>query len=320
MTKQDMLRHAQDLLQYSCLVGSSGLYNGKAGMSLSLFEVARYLNNDDLEEKAFELFQESLLTNIEDIGFENGLSGIGFVFIKLIRDEYIEANFEDFFGTQYEYILRVLNTRKHETTFMLQSFSIVLFLSQLKHLKSDARIDHFIYLLFDEMERFLSIQLFFFECINNKINQMEVLQAFSFYLHYAIESKYSISPSLIDTYVTLYRKDCIFSSFRVGYLLSKTNINNNNINCVANKNKMYALRNLTPSLMTIRELLDLMTMLRTDSNEWLNSIENRQLLNKDELSLEKHLLSSFASGCPHVGYGFGLARFLSYCSGHFSLI
>lgn len=62
----------------ACSINSTGLNNGKAGFSVTLFELSRILKDDYIEEQSLELLQESLLTKDNDIGFENGLSGVGF--------------------------------------------------------------------------------------------------------------------------------------------------------------------------------------------------------------------------------------------------
>ena len=37
----------------ACSVNSSGLYNGKSGISLALFETAKCLQDTEIEDKAF---------------------------------------------------------------------------------------------------------------------------------------------------------------------------------------------------------------------------------------------------------------------------
>lgn len=86
------------LLLNAYSVHSTGLYNGKAGLSLVLFEAARLLQNKGAEEHAFELLQEALTTQNPDIGFENGLSGVGFVLHYLIKNQFVEADFQEVFG------------------------------------------------------------------------------------------------------------------------------------------------------------------------------------------------------------------------------
>lgn len=81
-------------------LNSSGFYNGKAGVSLALFEVARLMEDDYLEEHAFELLQEALLYKGGDMGFNDGYSGISFVFHYLNDYNFVEADISELFGEQ----------------------------------------------------------------------------------------------------------------------------------------------------------------------------------------------------------------------------
>lgn len=81
-------------------LNSSGLHNGKAGVSLALFEVARFMEDDYLENHAFELLQEALLYKGGDMSFNNGYSGISFVFHYLIDNNFVEADIDELFGEQ----------------------------------------------------------------------------------------------------------------------------------------------------------------------------------------------------------------------------
>lgn len=85
-------------------VSSSGLFNGKAGMSLALFEVARFLEDEYIEDQALQTLQESLLTKTNDPGFENGLSGIGYVLLYLTKNKLVEADFDELFGDKLQFI------------------------------------------------------------------------------------------------------------------------------------------------------------------------------------------------------------------------
>ena len=85
MKNNDILAMETDVVRKLCdyillnaySVNSTGLYNGKAGFALCLFDVAYKLHDEYLEEQAYELLQEALLSRNEDISFENGLSGMG---------------------------------------------------------------------------------------------------------------------------------------------------------------------------------------------------------------------------------------------------
>jgi hypothetical protein len=49
-------------------VNSTGLYNGKAGISLCLFEYAKYLKDKCIEDYAFELLQKVLVLSNKSKG------------------------------------------------------------------------------------------------------------------------------------------------------------------------------------------------------------------------------------------------------------
>lgn len=80
-------------------------YNREAEISLCLFEVSRHSNDTDIEDQAFNLLQEALADSKEDIGFEKGLSGIGYVVTYLVRNQFIETNFDEIFGVQLNKII-----------------------------------------------------------------------------------------------------------------------------------------------------------------------------------------------------------------------
>ena len=48
---------AEHVMLNSCSVSSSGLFNGKAGMSLALFEVARFLEDEYIEDQAYRHYR-----------------------------------------------------------------------------------------------------------------------------------------------------------------------------------------------------------------------------------------------------------------------
>lgn len=110
-------------------VDSTGLYNGKAGFSLCLFETGRKLNDKYLEEQALDLLQEALLSQNKDIGFENGLSGIGYVLLHLIEHKFIKADFRELFD---DMLMQIIDPKKQQETGVMHSMGIALFLCKLK--------------------------------------------------------------------------------------------------------------------------------------------------------------------------------------------
>lgn len=143
MIKEATIRKLVDyVLINACSVNSTGLYNGKAGLALSLFEVARYLQDEYIEEQAFDLLQESLLTKNKNINFENGLSGVGYVLLYLIENKFVDADFEELFGEKIEKILVDIDKLKEKPVALLSFIRMTYFLASVKSFRPvDKRID-----------------------------------------------------------------------------------------------------------------------------------------------------------------------------------
>lgn len=111
---------------YSC--NASGLYYGKAGIALALFELARFYKSDYLEHHAFEILQESLLTKTQNIDFANGLSGIGYSLQYLIRQNYIDTNYNELFGDQHRKIIQTISRQNFIFSNFQEIFGIYLYI------------------------------------------------------------------------------------------------------------------------------------------------------------------------------------------------
>lgn len=103
-TKQRIKDLSTFLLLNSCALPSSGLAQGKAGVALALFEAAHFLKDNYLEDKAFGLIEEALLTKTENISLSSGTSGIGLVLKHLIGRRLLEADFSDLFEDRLQHI------------------------------------------------------------------------------------------------------------------------------------------------------------------------------------------------------------------------
>jgi hypothetical protein len=318
LSNKNIRKLADYVLLNAYSVCSSGLYNGKAGISLCLFEVARYLNDKNIEKHAFELLQEALLSENDNICFEDGLSGIGYVLLYLINHKYIDANFDDLFGAQTQKILDFLETRKQEPANLLFSLRIIQFLTQINKKRNDPKIDKYIIILFEAVELYLSIQFFDFTSQHYCGNKMAVLSVFSDYLRLVYLSNYDdFSKSLIESYASLYRKGRIKSSYFIGFYLEKIIIENSlpDYTDVINRNKQDSFANLKPNMFTLRELLDLLNLLHQDTTFWISNgikLENI-LLDYQGKELEENILRLIPDITFIAGYGFGVARLLRYC-------
>ncbi|GHV41028.1 hypothetical protein FACS1894179_08510 [Bacteroidia bacterium] len=103
MLQLDKLKEILLLNAYT--VESLGYLNGKAGTALTLFELARYLNDDSIENHAFDLLQETLAYDITDNEFSNGKAGIAYVVHYLIKNRFLDADYLELYGKQQEGII-----------------------------------------------------------------------------------------------------------------------------------------------------------------------------------------------------------------------
>lgn len=115
----DTIRKLTDyVLLNSYSLTSAGLYIGRAGHSLCLFEMARFLNDEELENHAFELLQEALVAESDKIDFGHGECGIGYTLLYLIRHQLINADFTEFFGQKKEKIFFTIQNVKNRLYFL----------------------------------------------------------------------------------------------------------------------------------------------------------------------------------------------------------
>jgi len=83
---------------------NSGLYYGKAGLAVGLFELSRYLNDERIENHAFELLNQSLISKTEVCDLEKGLSGIAYALRYLVENSFIEADANELIGDKLDKI------------------------------------------------------------------------------------------------------------------------------------------------------------------------------------------------------------------------
>lgn len=88
---------ANHLIINSSFLTDLSLFHGKTGIVLFFYEYARYTNNPVYEEFAGELLDE-IFDEVHDgisVNFENGLSGIGWGILYLLKNKFIAGNPND---------------------------------------------------------------------------------------------------------------------------------------------------------------------------------------------------------------------------------
>lgn len=304
--KQELVQKLTDYILLNAFsVENSGLYHGKVGMSLALFSAGRYLKDESLEERAGDLLEEALLSKISDIGFENGLAGIGYILAYLIKDEYIEADFQELFEASFNTIITESKNIKCELDESIQRLRINLFLTKVQEI-SYRTLDttDVIEYLFKETEKTLLYHLQSFTEISQTTSKREVICLLKEYLKIIFLCNFnSHSAEVIDAYVQLYNRGLIASDYELGYYLEKID-----------KKCLYAqttLLNLKYSpaykyVSSLRENLDLLQI--------IDYIPKEACHQKFELlqELERNLSILIPQHTAIAGYGYGISRLICY--------
>jgi hypothetical protein len=71
-----------------------GLFNGKMGIAIFMYKYARQIGNEIYEDYAGELIDEIFeeINTSTPVGFENGLTGVGWGIEYLVKNQFIEAD------------------------------------------------------------------------------------------------------------------------------------------------------------------------------------------------------------------------------------
>jgi len=251
------------ILLNASTVSSSGLYNGKAGMALALFEAAKYLHDEKVEDRASLLLQESLIIEKNDYSFENGLSGIGYVLLYLIENGFLDADFNEIFDKQFDRIIKSFADIENNPSQLFSSFNVVYFLEKVKKKDQNDSINKIIQKIFEGIELYLSLQFFDFTNLRYYNSKSLVLRVFDQYLKLVDFVSYSnFSRILVDLYAGLYRNNKITSNYSRGYLLE--NVLKDNLDeyeDIIRNNKHYGLLNLYNDYLLLYEQIDVSSYL-----------------------------------------------------------
>jgi hypothetical protein len=306
INKTAILKLIDYVLLNACSINSSGLYNGKVGIALALFEAARYIQDEYIEEQAFDLLQESLISKTEDLSFENGLSGIGYVLIYLIENEFIDADFDELFSEQLEKILVGFEKLKENPNALLNSIRITCFLVSLKSFcQAYKGIDEMIKSLFESNELYLTKQFFDFKDIDYINNKNTVLERFEIYLQTVCECRYAdYSRVVLNDYAELYRSRRIMSTYKVAYYLEKLDTEGRYKDVIENNRKFSDFKNSETH--TLRNQIDLLKL--SGENDYLQEI----IPTDSEGDFEKSILQLIPQGVFVAGYEQGISRLLIY--------
>ena len=298
-----------------------GFYNGKAGISLCLFEVAEYLQNTNIEEHAFELLQEALILGEKkkNITFESGLSGIGFVLLYLLSNKLLEGDFEELFS---KYVSVILSVLEKENSFQNGFIRYIRFLAPLYKMSPDEQVDNCIKKILRETESYFEQQLNEFPSINSKLIKSQILTDFSEYLTIISKNNCTVSSTIMEQYCILYKNNKIPGRFEVAFYLNQLinkeqNIDSALLNEVMNSNEEQALHNieLNGKYFTLADRTNLLYLFSQDSKKYKKYIirlEQDLLKEPDDHQFQKNILKVIPQNKFALGYEQGISRFLLY--------
>lgn len=284
-------------------VDSSGFYNGKAGFSLALFEIARLLQNDYLEEHAFELIQEALIDkkNTSD-SFENGLAGIGYVLRYLIDNKFLDTDYKEIFEKE--------ELTMHEKLFAVEKQSLTM-----GYYFNDAAT---VQRLVEHPVRELCQQFSEYPFLSSPIQiKNNVFEKYKTLLKVVTSCKERVDIfELMHNYAKLYRTGWAISDFFLGYYMKQLAQlgDDNEIQIISNKMMHYSLFNCRPELLSLSCCIDWLYLLRKDKmnhRREIQAIENK-IITINEKELERILVHMIPSSALICGYEKGISRWLLY--------
>jgi len=294
------------ILLNACSTNYLDLNNGKLGLSLCLFEMAKRLNNDSIENIAFELLQGVLALRQKKKNAKP--MDIGFTLLYLIEYKFIDADFDDLFGEDVGRLIEGIRVFAPYSEHQLVSIPFFVLLWYLK--KSDC-IYQLVVEILDEVS--LSLVKIFSKIQSECFSPISynLIHIFRSYLSIAsLLPDYMISPDLLTNYIALYKRGRIPNDFSIGFLLEKQG-----------EKDMFlimqekGLENVYPNLLTLAQRIDLLYLLnQTDNRRYEEQIRflEKDLWDWNNPFYEKKLLQSISSNSLIAGYGSGVARLLLY--------
>lgn len=132
-TKESLDKIIEALLLNAYAVMPIGYADGKAGISLTLFELAKFAGNENLEEHAYTLLGEVLTYKLEDTTLKSGKAGIAFVLDYLIGNQLLEADYKELYQIEHETVLEKVEQLEYVKTDCLKYLDYFFFINSLSN-------------------------------------------------------------------------------------------------------------------------------------------------------------------------------------------
>lgn len=304
---------------------SYGLYNGKSGLSLCLFELASFFQDERLADHAFELMQESLLTRTKSVLFETGLSGIGFFLLHIIDNHpYIQISFEEMFDEKRKWINKNLEFTYKEKKVDLLQIRILTYITSLQNRKTQKEISltiSFIEQIFNQFSKlFVNIK----SLDNDNRFRFYIQERFRTFLCqlYWLDNKEclydkDILQSVCNRFSQLYNEGVFINDYLTGIILylHALRLKDTTLQEISFLIINSAQKDINPSMMGLKEKIDLMYWLEKEKSKDNLQITKRlynSIWEKDNQNIEQSIRSNIYKNSLLCGYGEGIARLLMY--------
>lgn len=260
MKNEEIAKLVDYVMLNACSVSSTGLYNGKSGFSLCLFEQSRLTENCSNEEHAYELLQESLLTRNPDVGFENGLAGVAYVLAYLIVNGFVEADLDEVFGANLAKVrVEIERMKKNKELYRLLNMAPLIYLLQHHELDKVSWKSYWEALLIQTEEHLLTLfrnPAFFSDFT-------DAIRLFGNYLQCALlDDPQSINLQLVKNFLFLYKTGHICSNLKIGHYLNIAYSGSHVFDEILKTMKHLAVSNILPDDLTLKERLGFLYLLK----------------------------------------------------------
>lgn len=312
MRKIDIRTLADYVLLNAYSIKFAGLYSGKAGVSLSLFCLSHELEDSYMEDHAVELLEQSIVGVKDDISFENGQAGVGFLIAYLIENRLIDADFDDLFIDQYSGIISKLTSQDIDSDRFLIVLRSVCFLWQVNRIKPDPIHASLMEKIFKACEKYLYDEFGDFNNLSYNKSKVVMINIFTEYLRLVNFCRYEpYSRALLSRFVELYRGGFIASQYSIGYSLGRLS---SEFSDVAKMNIQRASQGALVDCMTLNQRIDMLYILHqfSEQNSTLAQQLEDSLFGESDDQMERNLISILPSYGLRIGYENGISRLLVY--------
>lgn len=299
----------------------STLANGKAGVALALGLLGKALDDEYIQDQSVDILEEALLYKGQDLSFDDGWAGICWVLIVLLREELLDADYNELVEDKHQAIIKSLEVlQSRETLGIKGRFEQLILLEEYELLYPSPSISpllsNIVSTLEDEVAKLLNTW-----CslrADKRVRLMrasDLLSLVSTYLKTVQRVRRVPRQQIIGLLEACYESGGLPHSYLLGLLLEQTSVAS--ASELALRNLKYGAIKLNQPLY-LREILDVLIELRNtpltyERGQLIQPLETRIgiVQELDESKLINHLPNAFL----RVGYGYGISRLVLYLIG-----